>query len=162
MTLRLTLAAVLALLAAPAAAGSLEPFAGSWKGAGTARAKADAAAETARCRLTSTLSADARRLDQSGQCAIPGHKVAIGGTIRHDPATDRLTGSWTDVATGRSGSISGRFDGTAMRLTVAVANPGQGEESSYTMVLTPGAGGWHLVTRAPGADAPLADIQFSR
>lgn len=157
-----TAALLLAMLPGLALAGSLEPFAGSFKGSGTARAKPADPAETARCRVTGTLSADKRTLTQTGQCAIPGHKVDVGGTVKHDPATDRLTGTWRDVATGRNGSLSGRLDGGAMRLTMVVANPGAGEPATYTMVVTPTTTGYSMVSRAPGGGEPLAFIAFAR
>lgn len=152
----------LAVVALPAVAGSLEPFAGSFKGAGTARAKPADAAETARCRVTGTLSDDKLTLKQTGQCAIPGHKVDIGGTVKLDAASDRLTGSWRDVATGRNGSLSGRFDGAAMRLTMVVTNPGAGEPSTYFMTVTPSGSGYTMVSRAPGGGEPLASIAFQK
>lgn len=157
---------VVAVLAASvpgaAAAASLEPFAGAWKGSGTARAKPSATPETARCRIAATLSNNGRTLKQSGQCAVPGHKVDVGGTLNYDEATQRITGSWRDVATGRAGSLSGRFDGAVMRRSVVVANPGEGEPASYALTFTLAPGGYRLVTQAPGEASPLADLRFTK
>lgn len=150
------------LAAAPAAAASLEPFAGDFKGSGTARVRPSEPAETTRCRIKATLSDDKKTLKQSGQCAVPGHKVDIGGTVRLNPDTGVLSGSWRDVASGRNGELSGRLDGAAMRLTMIVDNPGDNEPSSYTMTVTPTAKGYRLVTRAPGVAEPLANLDFSR
>lgn len=155
--------ALLALsLAAPASAGSLEPFAGVFNGTGPARMRPSEAAETTRCRLTSTLSDNGRTLKQTGQCAVPGHKVGIGGALHLDPDSGVLTGSWRDVATGRNGAISGRFDGAAMRLTMIVDNPADGEPPSYTMTVTPTEKGYRFVTRAPGVAEPMANLSFTK
>lgn len=161
MISRLALLASL-ILTTPTVAGSLEPFAGTFMGTGTARIRPTEPAEATRCRLTATLSDDGRVLKQSGQCAVPGHKVVIGGAVRFDPKSGVLTGSWRDVATGRNGALSGRFDGAAMRLTMIVDNPAEGEPPSYTMSVTPVGDGYRFVTRAPGVAEPMANLTFGK
>lgn len=156
-------AALLALIVGqPVSAGSLDPFAGTFKGSGPARIRPSEPAETTRCRMVSTLSDEGRTLKQAGQCAVPGHKVNVGGALHFNPNSGVLSGSWRDVATGRNGQVSGRFSGEAMRLTVIIDNPDQGEPPSYAITVTPTADGYRFVSRAPGVAEPLADLTFEK
>ncbi len=151
-------------LAMPAAAASdgFSAYAGAWKGSGTVRPGGAEKVETARCRMTAKVSDDGRSMTQSGQCAVPGAKVDVGGSMTLNPDTRRVSGSWRDAHNGLSGSLSGALDANGgMKLTYIVARPQPGEPESFSIQFAPSGGGWRLVTSAPGRGV-VADIRFAR
>jgi hypothetical protein len=168
--MRITATMVLVSLAASAGlagpVATLEPFAGSFRGEGSVKRTAGDASESVRCRITSGLGEDGLSLDQSGSCAVPGQKVTIESRIVLDPASNRLTGSWTDPSDGSAATVSGRLEGDRMVLTIVGRDPKTLEARTRWMVLEPTGTGYRLTSTAAdprgGGRFVAGSIEFTR
>lgn len=138
-------------MTAKAATSVFAPFTGTFRGSGTIRRGPDEPAETVRCRITSKLSADGQSLHQTGTCAVPGSKAAIDSRIKLNPATGRLTGSWTDVANGARAGVTGRISGKTVHLTIVGKDTQTGENRTFWMVLEPDSAGYQMTSTTPDA-----------
>lgn len=150
----LTMAASLAVpphagMRAEAATSVFAPFVGTFRGSGTIRRGPEEPAETVRCRITAKLSEDGQSLHQTGTCAVPGSKAAIDSRIKHNPATGRLSGSWTDVANGARAGVTGRLNGKTVHLTIVGKDTQTGESRTFWMVLEPDSAGYRMISTAP-------------
>lgn len=130
---------------------TLERFAGTFQGKGSVRRTSDDPLETVRCRINAELSENGLKLSQSGTCVVPGQKVEIDSELELNPANNRISGSWTDPATGGAASVSGRVEGSSLVLTVVGQDRQTQESRTVWMVLEPTTTGYQLTSTAPAA-----------
>ncbi len=125
------LLAAFLLTALPAHADEvLARMAGTWRGAGSARASADAAPEAARCRLDARWRAGEGRLLIEGRCAVAGGGFQLTGALIADGA-DGLRGRWANpegpgsaLIVGTRGATSARFEVNDRRVTWTLGDDG--------------------------------------
>lgn len=88
------------LLAVIAASTALsEPLAdmdGTWRGSGWARETQQGPQETVRCQITNSYDTLALTLTLSGQCVVPGRRLAISGTLIGSEGVERISGRWSN------------------------------------------------------------------
>ncbi len=107
-----------------ASAGLADPLAdmgGTWRGSGWARETQQGPQETVRCQITNRYDSAALTLTLSGQCVVPGRRLAISGTLTGSQEAERITGRWSNpdgigsvrvVGIQRDGIVAFNFNAT--------------------------------------------------
>jgi hypothetical protein len=109
------------IVVSPAFAQSA-PFAGLagvWSGSGTI-SLSDGSRERLRCKATYRVSAGDNALQQSLRCASDSYKLELSSDVVSEGG--RVSGSWSEVSRGVSGTVQGRANGG--RVSVVVDAPG--------------------------------------
>jgi len=167
--MKLSILAVLAVLATPAAAADdlLSSLAGTWIGRGFFARSAESEHRLVYCKIVNTLAAGGNALSQTGRCALGNNSAAMDLTI-----TALGGGRYTGLGRGQGIASRGKAEITgrraANRLSVsAVLTDTQTKRSvtaTATFDLSPG-GGFRMRARTAdrntGADYVASEMVFA-
>jgi len=108
------------------AAGPLADMDGTWRGSGWARETPQGPQETLRCQITDTYDNASRNLTLSGQCAVPGRRLIISGTLTGTDGSERIAGSWSNPDGVGSARVVGIQRGGIVAFNFSVIDPSTG------------------------------------
>ncbi|MEM7438543.1 MAG: hypothetical protein AAF393_03020 [Pseudomonadota bacterium] len=151
------------MIAAPATAQPLADMGGTWRGSGWARQTPDGPQETIRCRITNTYDTATLTLSVKGQCAVPGRKLTLSGTLVGQDGSEKITGRWSNPdGLGRT-KVSGVQRDGLVAFTFRAKDPATGDDLAQNIV-------WRLFgdtlrLRATDRADPaikMSEIEFTR
>lgn len=97
-----------------AAAGTFDPFPGTWTGTGTI-ALSSGTKERIRCRATYRAQQSGQSVDLNLGCQSDSYRFELAGQIRSS-ADGVISGTWSETTRNASGSVSGRARGEHIQL----------------------------------------------
>ncbi|MEM6460673.1 MAG: hypothetical protein AAF724_02015 [Pseudomonadota bacterium] len=154
-----------AALAPPSLAQSPDLLAmldGRWKGEGWARQNTDGDAEKVRCRIENTYFSKSERLVVKGQCAVPGRKFDLTGTVSRRNGGDVISGQWSNPFGTGNASVRGAQSGNRIDLDFSAPHPDTNRRAAHRMQWDIGDGTFSLTTRLVDDDITLSELRFSR
>ncbi|HEY5280996.1 MAG TPA: hypothetical protein VIJ67_14710 [Pseudolabrys sp.] len=116
---RIILAAALCLMAGIGQASASDAFKrveGQWRGKGTIEFS-NKTKETLHCRASYDVLQSGAKLQLAIRCASDSYKIDLIGTAIE--ANGKVTGSWSEATLNVSGSLSGRAEGSSIKVLAA-------------------------------------------
>lgn len=114
----------------------LKSLSGTWRGSGSVYISEKSKNAPVRCKITSTLNEQRKKLRNRGRCATAQRKTRVSGSIGYSATDKKLTGSYFNALgdftiTGSSGSLSG----STMTLITTVQKKQSGKVSRIRNVV---------------------------
>jgi len=145
-----------------AAAGPLADMDGTWRGSGWARETPQGPQETLRCQITNTYDNASGNLTLSGQCAVPGRRLTISGTLTGTDGSERITGSWSNPDGIGSARVVGIQRGGIVAFNFSVIDPSTGRTVAQNVEWRVSDGALRLrSTDRRNPDIMMSDISFA-
>lgn len=149
--------------ASSAPADTLAQMEGTWRGAGWAKETLQGPQETVRCQITNSYDAQSLTLTLTGQCVVPGRRLAVNGTLKGKDGTERITGSWSNPDGIGSAPVVGFQRGNIVAFNFNTIDLATGRKVAQNVE-------WQLVeadlrlrsTDRNHADVMMSDISFTR
>lgn len=155
------LSVVFVLTGGSAAAEPLADMQGTWRGSGFARETSDGPKEAVRCRIRNVFSDG--KLVVSGQCVVPGRKIALAGEMKGKSGSDAVTGFWFNPDGLGSTRISGVQRDDLVAFTFSAKDPKTGVSVSQNVEWRVGPDSLRLRS-SDRADPSImmSDVRFTR
>jgi hypothetical protein len=165
--MRAILAAVLIALAPASAMADdvlLTKLVGEWTGRGTMKIKPDAEPERVYCKITNTLSADGKTLDQKGRCSLASSSGRVDGEISA-AGGGKYAGTLASLASRGAATLAGSGNASRLDLDASFVDTltGEPDTSVNTIEVLPGGYRLSTVRKDPktGAKYTSSTIVFS-
>lgn len=150
---------------APAAAAGdpiLSRLVGEWIGGGMAKSAPNANPEHVFCKITNSLSADGKSLQQRGRCALPAQSTSIKGTITASGG-GKYAGSMQSLQTDGAATLTGTGSGDTIDFVAEYVDRLSKKPGTSKVSLIVTGEGYRLVTNVTGRDKKpflASDISF--
>jgi hypothetical protein len=143
-----------------------EPLAamdGKWRGSGWARETPSGAQEPVRCHIDNSYDTASNTLTVSGQCAVPGQRFTLSGTLVGDAQSEAMVGRWSNPDGIGSTTILGiRRDGI-VAFNFTATDPATGRDLAQNVEWRINSDTLHLrATDRANPDIMMSDISFTR
>jgi hypothetical protein len=123
----------------------LSRLVGEWIGNGTMRTGPQAEPERVYCRITNTLGADGRTLQQKGRCSLASNSGPIDGTIAA-LGSNLYGGSLSSLASRGPTTIAGSANGSRLELNADFVDRFDGKPAHAVIVIHLVSGGGYRLT----------------
>lgn len=162
--LAIAVAAFSFLVQVPVAQSSelLAALDGAWKGQGWAKQKTSTDAERVLCRIENTYFPSSVKLVVEGQCAVPGRKFDLTGSVTRSLSSGTISGRWSNPFGAGGTAVNGAQSESQITLSFSAPHPDTGKRAAHLMFWDIEDGTFSLTTRLRDDDITMSELQFSR